>query len=109
MRTHSIVTMLLLVVSSGYPFQTNHAATGPGNITKLQQTALSVLTQKCNVCHRTNNPGKVFTADNMESLAPKIYKQVFVKRRMPKGRDIKLTVEEEQQLRDWLDTVARHE
>lgn len=111
MKPFTIVTMLLLVLAS-YPFQTTRATTGPlvpGNINKLQQTALSVLTQKCNVCHRTNNPGRVFTVDNMENLAPKIYKQVFVKRRMPKGRDIKLTVEEEQQLRDWLDTVVSHE
>lgn len=69
-----------------------------------KKAALTVLEQKCNVCHRTNNPGKVFTIENMESLAPKIYKQVFVKRRMPKGRDIRLTEVESQVLKSWVET-----
>jgi uncharacterized membrane protein len=75
----------------------------------LKKAALGVLVQKCNVCHQSANPGRVFTAGNMESLAPRIYKQVFVKRRMPKGRTIRLTGEEEQQLKSWLErqvTVA---
>jgi uncharacterized membrane protein len=40
----------------------------------------------------------------MGVLAPKIYKQVFVKRRMPKGDEIKLTAQEEQVLMSWLQT-----
>lgn len=69
-----------------------------------KKAALTVLQQKCNVCHRTDNPGKVFTIDNMEALAPKIYKQVFVKQRMPKGRKIQLTAEESQVLKNWVET-----
>jgi len=68
-----------------------------------KKAALTVLQQKCNVCHRSANPGKVFTIDNMEGLAPKIYKQVFVKRRMPKGRDIQLTEEESLVLKNWVE------
>jgi uncharacterized membrane protein len=68
-----------------------------------KKAALTVLQQKCNVCHRSANPGKVFTIDNIEGLAPKIYKQVFVKRRMPKGRDIQLTEEESQVLKSWVE------
>jgi len=66
--------------------------------------ALKVLETKCNVCHRSSNPRRVFTAVNVDKLAPKIQKQVFVKRRMPKGDDIKLTLAEEQILRRWLDS-----
>ncbi|HEY1166663.1 MAG TPA: hypothetical protein VGE90_15890 [Chitinophaga sp.] len=74
-----------------------------------KKAALTVLEQKCNVCHRSANPGKVFTIDNMEGLAPKIYKQVFVKRRMPKGRNIQLTEEESQVLKNWVETkVGNH-
>jgi uncharacterized membrane protein len=69
-----------------------------------KKAALTILQQKCNVCHRTDNPGKVFTIDNMEALAPKIYKQVFVKQRMPKGRNIQLTAEESQVLKNWVKT-----
>ena len=110
MKKYVIVVVLLLIAAlASFPFHTNHAA--PREVltedARLKQTALSVLVQKCNVCHKTYNPGKVFTADNMETLAPKIYKQVFVKRRMPKGRDIKLTPEEEQLLSRWLETKVQ--
>jgi uncharacterized membrane protein len=106
MKKYTFITLLLIAALAGFPFHPNQAAAKVilSDNTRLKQTALSVLTQKCNVCHKTYNPGKVFTADNMETLAPKIYKQVFVKRRMPKGRDIKLTPEEEQLLRQWLET-----
>ena len=107
MRKYATIAVLLIIAAlASFPFHSNHATTRevPSDNARLKQTALSVLVQKCNVCHKTYNPGKVFTADNMESLAPKIYKQVFVKRRMPKGRDIKLTPEEEQVLSRWLET-----
>lgn len=101
-----VVAVLMIAVLASFPFAANCAAGRevPSDNARLKQTALSVLVQKCNVCHKIYNPGKVFTADNMEALAPKIYKQVFVKRRMPKGREIKLTPEEEQLLREWLET-----
>jgi len=106
MKKYAIIIVLLIAALAGFPFHPNHATSREvlTDNARLKQTALSVLVQKCNVCHKIYNPGKVFTADNMEDLAPKIYKQVFVKRRMPKGRDIKLTPEEEQLLRGWLET-----
>lgn len=107
MKTYPIIVLLLIVtILAGLPFHYNQAA-GRHSSTDdahLKKTALTVLVQKCNFCHRTDNPGKVFTADNMETLAPRIYKQVFLKRRMPKGRDNKLSPEEEQLLKGWLAT-----
>ncbi len=41
----------------------------------------------------------------MDSLAADIQKQVFVKKKMPKGRKIKLTEKETQNLRHWLDAT----
>lgn len=70
----------------------------------LEEAAFQILDSKCNVCHRKKNPFKVFKPKNMEKHAPKIYKQVFVYRRMPKGNDIQLTEEEYQTLRNWLNT-----
>lgn len=70
----------------------------------LKKKALIVLQTKCNVCHQKQNPRKVFTGENVDALAPKIYKQVFVKRRMPRGNEIKLTVSEEATLLNWLKT-----
>ncbi len=38
----------------------------------------------------------------MDKHAPKIHQQVFIKRRMPKGDNIKLTDQEYQTLQHWL-------
>lgn len=66
--------------------------------------ALKVLVEKCNVCHQRQNPRKIFTDSNMDELAPSIYKQVFVKKRMPRGNTIKLSEEDQKALTDWLKT-----
>ena len=71
---------------------------------QLKADAFEVLDTKCNVCHRKRNPFMVFSPKNMEKRAPKIYKQVFVEKRMPKGDDIKLTSEEYDKLEKWLFT-----
>ena len=92
---------LILIFLGSVSMPNAHAGQLPDDPKKA---ALSVLEQKCNVCHRSANPGKVFTIDNMEDLAPKIYRQVFVKRRMPKGRNIQLTKEESQVLKNWVET-----
>ena len=68
----------------------------------IKLSALKVLQQKCNVCHQSQNPRKVFTIMNMSEMAPKIYKQVFVKKRMPKGNDNQLTEKEYSTLKQWI-------
>lgn len=70
---------------------------------KLKQEALSVLQNKCNVCHKKQNPFKVFKEANMSKHAPKIYEQVFVKKRMPRPGQI-LTDNERSILSEWLQT-----
>lgn len=67
----------------------------------LKKEALAVLQTKCNVCHRKQNPFKIFKEKNMERLAPKIYEQVFIKKRMPKAGQT-LTDEERNTLKQWL-------
>ena len=69
---------------------------------ELKKAAFSILDSKCNVCHRKKNPFKIFSLKNMDKNAKKIYKQVFVTRRMPKGNEIKLTEEEYQTIKNWL-------
>ncbi|WP_160715243.1 hypothetical protein [Chitinophaga solisilvae] len=68
----------------------------------VKTNALHVLQEKCNVCHVRQNPFKVFNERNMEKHASGIYKQVFLKNRMPKGNEIKLTAEERETLYNWL-------
>ncbi|MFK7814536.1 MAG: hypothetical protein AB8B59_18715 [Maribacter sp.] len=70
-------------------------------------TAFTVLTNKCNVCHATKKKQDVFTLENMDSLASDINIQVFIKKKMPKGRKIKLTDEEQAALRAWLDVSLK--
>ncbi|MEM6768065.1 MAG: hypothetical protein AAF655_24230 [Bacteroidota bacterium] len=72
----------------------------------LKQQAFTLLQQKCNLCHKKQNPFKVFSLKNMEKYAKKIHHQVFVLKRMPKGDDIQLTEEEYQILEKWLDHVV---
>ncbi len=64
--------------------------------------ALKILQNKCNVCHKKRNPFMIFKLKNMDKRAKRIYKQVFVKKRMPKGDEIKLTLEEYKTLEEWL-------
>lgn len=68
-----------------------------------EYAALKVLQIKCNVCHRRQNPFRVFTAENMNKNAPNIYEQVFVKKSMPKVGALPLTAAEQAALKKWLE------
>ena len=70
---------------------------------RLKEEALVVLENKCNVCHKKQNPFKVFKESNMSKHAPKIYEQVFVKKRMPRPGQT-LTDNERSTLSAWLQT-----
>lgn len=89
-------------LDSPTPYQSTHLSTEEVD---LKSDALKVLKSKCNVCHETKNPRKVFTSNNMSMLAPKIYKQVFIKERMPKGNEIRLTKKEYDTLKRWFLTL----
>lgn len=71
----------------------------------LKQKAFQVIEVKCNVCHLEKSTSNVYTLDNMEDFAQDTYKQVFVKERMPKGKEVKLAEAEKQVLMDWLKTT----
>lgn len=72
----------------------------------VKELALQVLKTKCNHCHRTRNPDRVFNATNMDRHQTKIYQQVFIFRRMPKGK-IRLTEAESQALLGWIENDAQ--
>lgn len=67
--------------------------------------AFKILQEKCNVCHIKKNKRKIFTLDNMNGFASQINTQVFIKKRMPKGKDIKLTQNEYKQLSTWISNL----
>jgi len=71
----------------------------------LKNRAFNILENKCNVCHRKQNPFMVFKMKNMDKRADKIDKMVFVYKRMPKGDEIKLTSEERETLKSWIQSL----
>ena len=74
---------------------------------ELQKEAFTILVNKCNDCHKKEKPQAVFTPENMDNYARKINRQVFIFKRMPQGKDIKLTKEEKETLKSWIKAVKR--
>lgn len=68
-----------------------------------KEKAFKVLQTKCNVCHAIKKKVDIFTFENMDSLAYDINKQVFIKKKMPKGKKIKLTTSEKNDLSLWIE------
>ena len=73
------------------------------------EKAFQILNKKCNVCHRKQNKRRIFTEENMHTWANDIYKQVFIKKRMPKGKKIKLSSEEYQELLNWISSSKNYQ
>ena len=73
----------------------------------IKTKAFKVLILQCNACHASKKKQNIFTLDNMDSLAPEIYKQVFIKKKMPKGRKNILSVQESESLQKWLNEVLK--
>jgi uncharacterized membrane protein len=71
----------------------------------LKNEAFNILENKCNVCHRKQNPFMVFNLKNMDKRAEKINKNVFELQRMPKGDEIKLTLDERETLKNWIESL----
>lgn len=97
-----IITVLIIILSHliKAEVQVNNQ---PSVInTSTSEDVINLLEVKCNSCHRKKNPFMVFTTKNMNRRAGKIYDQVFVKRRMPKGA--MLSDIESQLLKEWLES-----
>ncbi len=108
-RYYSLLLLLvgilpLTLAAAGY-CSNAHNIPEVGQTSEIKERAYKILNTKCNVCHRTQNPFMVFTHKNMEKRAKRIHKQVFVKKRMPKGNTIKLSAGEYDTLREWLQSL----
>ncbi|WP_118975612.1 hypothetical protein [Taibaiella koreensis] len=103
-RIYSIAAMFLFLVCCAFapPRERKGGPEAATEDKELKQKALNILEAKCNFCHATKNPSKVFTLENMNDHAGNIYRQVFVWRRMPKNNAVTLSADEEQVLRRWL-------
>lgn len=91
--------LIVLFILSAFQF-------GSGTIdNELKRKAWNVLATKCNSCHRKQNPFMVFNERNMNKRASKIYKAVFIQKRMPKGKENKLSEKEYLALQQWILTL----
>ncbi len=70
--------------------------------TSTKQKAFIVLRNNCNTCHATKRQLQLFTLYNMDSLRLEINTQVFITRKMPKGKRNQLSEQEEMNLKNWL-------
>lgn len=109
MKNHLITVLALgiftagfLILSSFKEVRQRTPLTFSDNV--LRQEAFKILESKCNACHRKKNPFILFNQKNMSKRAPRIYRMVFLERRMPKGNEVKLTQEEYNKLEQWLFT-----
>lgn len=66
------------------------------------EEVMTILEEKCNVCHRKEQPFIIFKSKNLERNRKRIKQQVFDYKLMPKGDEIKLTESEKVLLMDWL-------
>ena len=95
-----IMVGVMLLTAFGAPRQF-HLALPATSDDLLKHNVIKILDTKCNSCHRKQNPFMIFTSKNMDKRINKIYEQVFVKKRMPKGDD-QLSTEESDLLKKWI-------
>ena len=106
----NILGLLLTVLSlTSFLFLENEKYQPLPKSNPFQLAAFEVLETHCNICHIHKNPRRVFTLENMDTAAKKIKRQVFVFKRMPKGkaRRDKITETEMKTLRNWIDNTLK--
>lgn len=72
---------------------------------ELKKEVYLILNTKCNFCHIQKKSSLIFTLDNMNSFSTSIKQQVFVNKKMPKGRKNKLNMAEEEKLHTWINSL----
>lgn len=74
------------------------------NLKEDKKAAFAILEKKCNICH-IDKKKVIFTLKNMDLHAKEIHRQVFIKKKMPKGKKFPLTEKEYESLDNWLSTL----
>ncbi|MEQ8927390.1 MAG: hypothetical protein RLO81_16335 [Fulvivirga sp.] len=92
----AIIIILTNLLKAEVPANNEASVINPS----ISEEVINLLEAKCNSCHKKQNPFMVFTNRNVNKRANKIYEQVFVKKRMPKGG--KLSDSESELLKNWL-------
>jgi uncharacterized membrane protein len=102
-----VVTSIIILQSLQVKGAWNYIEPYKETVDSIKEKAYTVLNNKCNICHRKQNPFKIFSLRNMDRYAQKIEEQVFILKRMPKGNEIKLTNFEKESLQNWLETTIK--
>ncbi len=95
-----IVAALIVLTAFRGSIRANTSGISPND--SLKKEVFIILDTKCNSCHLKQNPFMVFREKTLDRRASKIYKAVFIDRRMPKGKETKLSLEEYTKLESWL-------
>jgi len=105
MRFLIFLTLAILSISEVGSLEASNSLNPFAKDNPIKEQAFRILEAKCNVCHKKKNKRRIFTYENMDGYRKRIDKQVFKWKRMPKGRDIKLTAEEYAQLKTWITSL----
>ncbi|MDO1514197.1 hypothetical protein Q2T41_16205 [Maribacter confluentis] len=103
-----LLTIMFVIGVFNRPLTTNNIVPYSFPQENTQENAYIILMDQCNGCHITKQRGMVFTRDNINLYSLAIEQQVFVKKRMPKGKKNKLTSTELNKLRLWLNSLNNH-
>jgi len=95
-----IVAALIILTAFRGNTDANTSVIAPND--PLIKEVFTILDTKCNSCHRKQNPFMVFKEKTLQRRASKIYKAVFIEKRMPKGTATNLSLEEYTKLESWL-------
>jgi len=96
-----ILIIIFTFLAAFVSLNDSYALVPKGKLT-AKQKAYTVLKKKCNSCHVTDKPKVIFTLKNMDRYAKKIRRQVFLKKKMPKGTKHNLTAKEKSDLKMWV-------
>lgn len=94
------LTLCLILPLTKILAQANHSNSREN--TMIQANALKVLQDECNACHKVYHPSKYFELENMNAYAKKIERQVFLWKRMPKGKEHTLSEHQQSVLKIWI-------
>ncbi len=98
----SFCILLMLFSFTQKNFDSSYTVYQP-SADSLKIAALTVLENNCNECHSKKKPAYYFTTKTMDYFVADINKEVFIKGKMPKGKKNKLTPEDKETLRLWVE------
>ncbi len=105
--SHLLLIFILLVTNWNTEINSSTYIDSINQEVELKKEVYFILNTKCNFCHVQKKNRITFTLDNMNNFSTSIEQQVFIKKKMPKGRKNKLNIAEEEKLKTWLNSLDK--